>query len=97
MKGIFLEMQQIYENRPEGYLLKFNSLLYDLLYELLQSCSEKLGERQISQNNRHLAEITAIMQEIKDRYKDRFLFPVWQSNGDIIPTIWRGFFGDTQV
>lgn len=62
MKGIFLEMQQIYENRPEGYLLKFNSLLYDLLYELLQSCSEKLGERQISQNNR------VAMRVFKEKY-----------------------------
>lgn len=71
VKRIFLEMQQIYENRPEGYLLKFNSLLYELLYELLQSCSEKLGEKQISQNNRHLAEITEVMHEIKDRYKEQ--------------------------
>lgn len=99
MKGIFLEMQQIYENRPEGYLLKFNSLLYDLLYELLQSCSEKLGERQISQNNRHLAEITAIMQEIKDRYKEQVpissLAEQWGYHPDYLARIFRRYTGMT--
>ena len=99
MKGIFLEMQQIYENRPEGYLLKFNSLLYDLLYELLQSCSEKLGERQISQNNRHLAEITAIMQEIKDRYKEQIpissLAEQWGYHPDYLARIFRRYTGMT--
>lgn len=39
IKKIFTDMYIVYDVRPDAYLLKFNSLLYDLLYTLVHSYS----------------------------------------------------------
>ena len=60
IKRIFQEMQKIYEKQPDGYLLKFNSLLYDMLFLLIQSFSRKLTLEQMSKTNKYLSRLREI-------------------------------------
>ena len=54
-------MYIVYEIQPEGYLLKFNSLLYDLLYMLLHSYSEKTPGKEAVRNNKNREQIKSVI------------------------------------
>lgn len=71
MKKIFGEMYQVYTGRPEGYLLKFNSLLFELLFFLIQFCSGKVQGKDIDRNNRHLERLNDIMVYLKAHYREK--------------------------
>ena len=60
IKRMFHDMYEAYNIQPEGYLLRFNSLLYEMLFTLIHSYSYKLAEKQISKNNKYLS----ILKEI---------------------------------
>ena len=62
LKKVCYDMYVIYEVRPEGYLLKFNSLLYDLMYMFLHSYSEKLVEKEISKARKNREQLKKIMR-----------------------------------
>ena len=49
VKKIFTDMYIVYDVRPDAYLLKFNSLLYDLLYTLVHSYSIRLTDKAVHQ------------------------------------------------
>lgn len=66
IKRIFNDMYAVYNIQPEGYLLKFNSLFYSMLFTFIQSYSSKLAPKQISKNNKYLnilKEITTFLYE----------------------------------
>lgn len=60
IKKIFNQMYEIYNTKLEGYLLRFNSLLYEMLYTLIQSYSYKLQDKQIYKNNKYLDRLKEI-------------------------------------
>ena len=66
LKKVCYDMYVIYEVRPEGYLFKFKSLLYDLLYMLIHSYSVKMIEKEGNRNNKNREQIKQIL-----RYLDR--------------------------
>lgn len=66
LKKVCYDMYVIYEVRPEGYLFKFKSLLYDLLYMLFHSYSVKMIEKEVNRNNKNREQIKQIL-----RYLDR--------------------------
>ena len=64
LKKIFHDMYEVYDTQPEAYLLRFNSLLYEMLFTLIHSYSYKLAQKQINRNNKYLnrlKEITAFL------------------------------------
>jgi len=64
LKNIFHDMYEVYDTQPEAYLLRFNSLLYEMLFTLIHSYSYKLAQKQINRNNKYLnrlKEITAFL------------------------------------
>lgn len=71
MKKIFQDMYVVYDIRPEGYLLRFNSLLYELLFNLIHSYSTKIAEVEVKQNDKYLKRVDEIMEYIKDHYKEK--------------------------
>lgn len=101
VKEIFMDMYVVYDIRPEGYLLKFNSLLYDLLYYLRHSYSERLGKRQIDKKNKYLAHITEVMEHIKRHYKEPLHIPdiakKFGYHPDYLARIFRRYMGMTIV
>lgn len=60
IKKIFQDMYEVYNIQPEGYLLKFNSLLYDMLFTLIHSYSNKLAQKQINKTNKYLKRLKEI-------------------------------------
>lgn len=71
IKKIFTDMQVIYDVRPEGYLLKFNSLLYDLLFMLIHSYSYKFVQKNFDKEYQYLERLNGIMTYLKDHHKER--------------------------
>lgn len=71
MKKIFTDMYVVYNIQPEGYLLRFNSLLYELLFTLIHSYSVKLTRDKMNKNNRKLEKVDEIMVYIKKHYKEK--------------------------
>ena len=68
LKKVCYDMYVIYEVRPEGYLLKFNSLLYDLMYMFLHSYSEKLVEKEISKARKNREQLKKIMRYLDENH-----------------------------
>ena len=61
VKKIFMDMHAVYDIRPEGYLLRFNSLLYELLFTLVHSYSNKLVQKEFDRNEGQLEKVNPIM------------------------------------
>jgi len=60
IKRMFHDMHEVYDTQPEGYLLRFNSLLYEMLFTLIHSYSYKLAQKQINKNNKYLDRLKEI-------------------------------------
>lgn len=71
MKKIFTDMYVVYNIQPEGYLLRFNSLLYELLFNLIHSFSIKLTRDKMDKNKRKLEKVDEIMVYVKKNYKEK--------------------------
>lgn len=73
VKKIFTDMYVIYDIQPEGYLLKFNSLLYDLLFSLLHSYSTKITQKNIDKNYKYLERLNDIMSYLKEHHREKVM------------------------
>lgn len=71
MKKIFTDMYVVYDIQPEGYLLRFNSLLYELLFNLIHSYSVKMTQNRIEKNNRKLQKVDEVMVYVKKHYREK--------------------------
>lgn len=71
MKKIFMDMYITYDVRPDGYLLKFNSLLYDLLYMLIHSYSKKTDQKNLVNSGKHLEQLDRLMAFLKEHYREK--------------------------
>jgi YesN/AraC family two-component response regulator len=60
IKEMLQGMYEVYNTRPEGYLLRFNSLLYEMLFTLINSYSDKISQKQISKRNNNLNRLKEI-------------------------------------
>ena len=75
VRKIFMDMQVIYDIRPQGYLLKFNSLLYDLLFILIHSYSYKIVQKNFDKEYKYLERLNEIMTYLKDHYREKVMIP----------------------
>lgn len=71
VRKIFMDMHAVYDIRPEGYLLRFNSLLYELLFTLVHSYSHKLVQKEFDRNEGQLEKINPIMTYLKEHYREK--------------------------
>ena len=71
MKKIFMDMHVIYDIRPEGYLLRFNSLLYELLFSLVHSYSSRLVQKEFDRNEGRFEKVVPIMNFLKEHYREK--------------------------
>lgn len=70
LKKIFMDMHIVYDIRPEGYLLRFNSLLYELLFLLIHSYSEKILPKDFDRENKYFRRLRDIMDYIDDHHAE---------------------------
>lgn len=73
IKKIFTDMYIVYDIRPDAYLLKFNSLLYDLLYTLVHSYSIRLTDKAVNKRNRSINKVKNIMRYIEDHHSEKIV------------------------
>ena len=93
IKDIFCEMYRIYKNKNGIYVLKFNSLLYDLLYLLIQYYSRYLLEEEIIKNNKSINKIKDIMLYINKNHSRNItvkdIAQVFNYNADYLSRFFR--------
>ena len=73
LKKIFTDLYIVYDIRPDEYLLKFNSLLYDLLYTLVHSYSVRLTDKDIIKRNRSINKVKDIMRYIENHHSEKIV------------------------
>ncbi len=61
-------MYVVYDVRPEGYLLRFNSLLYELLFSLIHYHSEKIMQKDFDRDNKYFSRLKEIMKYIDENH-----------------------------
>lgn len=71
IKRMFHDMYEVYDTHPEGYLLKFNSLLYDMLFTLIHSYSCKVSKKQINKNNKYLDKLKEIITFLNEYHNEQ--------------------------
>lgn len=71
IKKIFRDMYVIYDVRPEGYLLKFNSLLYDLLFTLVHSYAARISRDYVGKSEHYLEKLSEVIMYLKENHEKK--------------------------
>lgn len=69
-KETLTQMQIANDIQPEGFLLRFNSLLFELLFQLLHNFSIKVFQSNFSQRTKDLERLNTILEHIGKNYKN---------------------------
>lgn len=65
---VIKEMQIIFEVQPKGGILRFNSLVFDLLYQLYHNFSAPIPEEDLRHNTKHFDRLKLIMDYMNHHY-----------------------------
>lgn len=68
IKNILSQMQFIYSSHPDGFLLKFNSLLFELLFQLYHHCRVKIFYTNFDKKTKYLERLDTILNYIAENY-----------------------------
>lgn len=63
-----LQMQLVDQERPEGYLLRFNSLLFDLLFQLYTHFCTKVFQGSCTQRSKALSRLSPVLKYTAQNY-----------------------------
>ena len=63
------QMQIIDDIRPDGFIMRFNSLLFELLFQLYHNFSVKMFQSDLSQKKKDLDRLNLVLKYIADNYK----------------------------
>lgn len=92
LKKIFTDMHSVYDTRPDAYLLRFNSLLYDLLYTLVHHYSVRLTDNDITRRNRSINKVRDIMRYIEKHHAEKIVMEDIASHFGYNPDYLAKFF-----
>lgn len=70
LKATLKEMQQMNDAWPGGYLLRFNSLLYDAILQLYQGFSMEIVQADFDHKSQVLARLTPILNYTAQHYNE---------------------------
>lgn len=68
MKKLLLQMKQAADSQAEGFLLQFNSLLFELLYYLYEKFSVKISRSDNRQKKKDLDRLNGVLKYITQNY-----------------------------
>ena len=63
------QMQIIDDIRPDGFIMRFNSLLFELLFQLYHNFSVKMFQSDLIQKKKDLDRLNLVLKYIADNYK----------------------------
>lgn len=69
LKNILKEIDNVYNEGKEGYVLKSYSLLFDILFELVTNFSKSRPDKESIKSKKNLDRLTKIIEHIKDNKK----------------------------
>ena len=69
LKNMLKEIDYIYNERKEGYVLKSYSLLFDILFELVTNFSISKPDKETIKSKKNLERLTKIVEYIKENKK----------------------------
>ena len=69
-KTILEQLQIINNVRPDGYLLRFNSLIFELLFQLYQNFAVKILQNNTSQKKKDMARLEPVLDYISEHYRE---------------------------
>lgn len=70
LKETLETMQYFNDTRPEGYVLRFNSLLFDLLYRLCSQYSRQVFHADLTERNRSLERLSTVLDYTAEHYTE---------------------------
>lgn len=101
IKKIFNDMYQVYDIQPEGYLLRFNSLLYEMLFTLIHSYSFKLAPEQKNSKNKYLDRLKEITIFLNTHHSEQITIQQLASkfgyNPDYLSRFFKKYMGLTII
>lgn len=99
LKKIFADMYAVYDIQPEGYLLKFYSLLYDLMFTLIHSYSVRMLQKDMEKSVRNFERIREIMQYVDEHHAEGIsvsdVAAHFQYNPDYLSRFFKKYMGTT--
>ena len=69
-KTILEQLQIINDVRPDGYLLRFNSLIFELLFQLYHNFAVKILQSNTSQKKKDIARLEPVLDYISEHYRE---------------------------
>ena len=69
-KTILEQLQIINNDRPDGYLLRFNSLVFELLFQLYHNFAVKILQSNTSQKKKDMARLEPVLDYISEHYRE---------------------------
>ena len=69
-KTILEQLQIINDVRPDGYLLRFNSLIFELLFQLYHNFAVKILQNNTSQEKKDMDRLEPVLDYISEHYRD---------------------------
>ena len=69
-KTILEQLQIINNVRPDGYLLRFNSLIFELLFQLYHNFAVKILQSNTSQKKKDMARLEPVLDYISEHYRE---------------------------
>ena len=69
LKTTLEQLQIIDDIRPDGYILRFNSLIFELLFQLYHNFSVKVFQRDTSHQKKELERLDPVLNYIAENYK----------------------------
>ena len=70
LKTILEQLQIINDVRPDGYLLRFNSLIFELLFQLYHNFAVKILQNNTSQEKKDMDRLEPVLNYISEHYRD---------------------------
>ena len=67
-KETLTQMQIANDIRPEGYILRFNSLLFELLFQLYHNFSVKIFQTSLNRKSKYLNRLSHVLNYINQNY-----------------------------
>ena len=69
-KTILEQLQIINNVRPDGYLLRFNSLIFELLFQLYHNFAVKILQNNTSQKKKDMDRLEPVLDYISEHYRE---------------------------
>ena len=69
LKTTLEQLQIIDDIRPDGFILRFNSLIFELLFQLYHNFSVKVFQSDLSQQKKDLDRLNLVLNYISENYK----------------------------